>query len=35
MKFSSLAALKVLILTTSSAATDENLIKMMEFPFHG
>ena len=28
MKFSSLAALEVVILTTSSAANDENFIKM-------
>ena len=35
MEFSSLAALEVVILTTSSAANDENLIKMTTFPFHG
>ena len=34
MEFSSLAALEVVILTTSSAANDENLIKMTTFPFH-
>ena len=33
MKFSSLAALKVVKMTTSSAANDENFIKMMTFPF--
>ena len=32
-KFQSLAALEVVILTTSSAASDENLIKMKTFPF--
>ena len=32
-KISSLAALKVVILTTSSAASDENFIKMMTFAF--
>ena len=32
-KFQSLAALEVVILTTSSAANDENLIKMKTFPF--
>ena len=32
-KFSSLAALKVVILTTFSAASDENFIKMKTFPF--
>ena len=32
-KFSSLAALEVVILTTSSAVSDENFIKMMTFPF--
>ena len=32
-KFSSLAALEVVILTTSSAASDENFIKMKTFPF--
>ena len=32
-KFSSLAALKVVILTTSSAASDEHFIKMKTFPF--
>ena len=31
MKFSSLAALEVVILTTSPAANDENFIKMMTF----
>ena len=30
-KFSSMAALEVVILTTSSAASDENLVKMMAF----
>ena len=34
MKFSSLAAAKVVILTTFAAASDKNLIKMMTFPFH-
>ena len=33
MKFSSLAALKVVKLTTSSAASDENFIKMTTFSF--
>ena len=33
MKFSSLAALKVVKMTTSSAANDENFIKMMTFSF--
>ena len=33
MKFSSLAALKVVKMTTSSAASDENFIKMKTFPF--
>ena len=33
MKFSSLAALEVVILTTFSAASDENFIKMKTFPF--
>ena len=33
MKFSSLAALEVVILTTSSAASDENVIKMITFKF--
>ena len=33
MKFLSLAALEVVILTTSSAASDENFVKMMTFPF--
>ena len=33
MKFSSLAALEVVILTTFSAASDENFIKMTTFPF--
>ena len=32
-KFSSLAALDVVILTTSSAASDEHFIKMKTFPF--
>ena len=32
-KFSSLAALEVVILTTSSAASDGNFIKMKTFPF--
>ena len=32
-KFSSLAALEVVILTTSSAASDENFIKTTTFPF--
>ena len=32
-KFSSLAALEVVILTTSSAASDENFIKMKTLPF--
>ena len=32
MKFSSLAALEVVKMTTSSAARDENFIKMMTFP---
>ena len=32
-KFPSLAALEVVILTTSSAASDENFIKMKTFPF--
>ena len=32
-KFSSLAALEVVILTTSNAANDENFIKMTTFPF--
>ena len=32
-KFSSLAALEVVILTTSSAASDDNFIKMKTFPF--
>ena len=31
MKFSSLAALKVVILTTFSAASDENFVKMTFF----
>ena len=31
--FSSLAALEVVILTTSSTASDENVVKMMTFPF--
>ena len=33
MKFSSLAALEVVILTTFSAASDENFIKMKTFSF--
>ena len=33
MKFSSLAALKVVKMTTSSAASDENFIKMTTFSF--
>ena len=33
MKFSSLAALKVVKMTTSSAASDENFVKMTTFPF--
>ena len=33
MKFSSLAALEVVSLTTFSAASDENFIKMKTFPF--
>ena len=33
MKFSSLAALKVVILTTFSAASDENFVKMLTFLF--
>ena len=32
-KFSSLAALEVVTLTTSSAASDDNFIKMKTFPF--
>ena len=32
-KFSSLTALEVVILTTSSAASDDNFIKMKTFPF--
>ena len=32
-KISSLAALEVVILTTSSAASDENFVKMKTFPF--
>ena len=32
MKFSSLAALEVVKMTTSSVAIDENLVKMMTFP---
>ena len=32
-KFSSVAALEVVILTTFSAASDENFIKMKTFPF--
>ena len=34
MKLSSLAALKVVILTTFSAASDDNFIKMTKFSFH-
>ena len=33
MKFSSLAALEVVILTTSGAASDENFVKMTTFSF--
>ena len=33
MKFLALAALEVVILTTSSAASDENFFKIMTFPF--
>ena len=33
MTFSSLAALEVVILTTSSAANDENFVKMTTFSF--
>ena len=33
MKFSSLAVLEVHKMTNSSAASDENFIKMMKFPF--
>ena len=33
MKFSSLAALEAVILTTSSAASDDNFIKMRAFSF--
>ena len=33
MKFSWLPALEIVKITTSSAATDENFIKMMTFPF--
>ena len=33
-KFSSLAALKVVILTTCNAASDENFVKMTSFTFH-
>ena len=33
MKFSSLAAPKVVKMTTFSAASDENFVKMMTFPF--
>ena len=33
MKFSSLAALKVVKMTTFSATSDENFIKMTTFPF--
>ena len=33
MKFSSLAALKVVILTTAGAASDENFVKMTTFLF--
>ena len=34
MKFSSLAALEIVKMTTSSAASDDNFIKMTTFPFH-
>ena len=34
MKCSSRAALEVVILTTSSAASDVDFVKMMEFMFH-
>ena len=33
MKFSSLAALEVVKMTTSSAASDENFVKIMTFSF--
>ena len=33
MKFSSLAALDVVVLTTFSAANDENFVEMISFPF--
>ena len=33
MKFLSMAALAVVILTTSGAASDENFVKMTTFPF--
>ena len=33
MKFSSLAALEIVILTTSGAASDENVVNMTTFPF--
>ena len=33
MKFSSLAAMEVVKMMTLSAANDENLIKMIRFPF--
>ena len=33
MKFSSLAALEVVMLTTSSAASDENFVNMTTFVF--
>ena len=33
VKFSTLAALEVVKMTTSSAANDENFIKMRTFPF--
>ena len=33
MKFSSLAALEVVNMTTSSAASDENFVKMTTFSF--
>ena len=34
MRYSSRAAMEVVILTTPSATSDENFIKMMAFPFH-
>ena len=33
MKFSSLAAPEVVILTTSGAVSGENVVKMLTFPF--